>query len=802
VARQILLVLIIVISLPAFAQDRKDCSQIVRGRVFDLHESYPLPGALVQIGERGTVTDHEGVFEVENLCPGILTFSVSFQGYKYFTQTVVLPSQELKIFMIRAEVELSEIVVEDLRRAMGESITYSVISAADIQKVSGKPLGEAIKGIPGISTIQTGPAISKPIIHGLHSQRIVMVNNGIRQEGQQWGVEHAPEIDPMVAGNITVVKGSAALRYGGDAMAGVILIDPPSLHDSEGLGGEVHLGGMTNGRMGLASALLEGGSEKSGIGWRVQGTWKKAGDFSAANYLLTNTGLEERNFSAALGYKNGTKGAELYVSSFNTEIGILKAAHIGNLTDLEAAIYRERPMIVDPFSYNIDNPRQKINHHLVKLKGYKELESMGTMHVTYASQWNIREEYDIRRREFNNRPAMSLDLGAHTGDVVLDHLPIGKLKGTVGINTMYKRNRNVPGTGVTPLIPNYDQVNLGLFITETYPLGSWDVEGGFRYDFQHLGVKTFTIDRELVNPIFTFHNLTASLGAHRDFTNNSRFDVHIGTSARPPHTSELFSQGLHHGLASLEFGLLMQGEPPLSSQLSEKDVQVEHAVKWVNTYTHRKNATELQITAFQHWIKNYIYLSPSEIRQTIRGAFPVFNFSQTNASLTGADVFWSQALSSKWTNEVKASYVHGRDVSRGDVLIFMPPGRIEEKIGYHVPTWGKAKDVYVQAGVLHVFRQTRGPRIVEIQELRDNPETFNGNDFVFDFKELPKAYTLVQVEAGMRVPVGDNHLMVSLSAENLLNTAYRDYMNRLRYYADDLGRNFALRIRYLFHSHD
>jgi iron complex outermembrane receptor protein len=62
----------------------------------------------------------------------------------------------------------------------------------------------------------------------------------------------------------------------------------------------------------------------------------------------------------------------------------------------------------------------------------------------------------------------------------------------------------------------------------------------------------------------------------------------------------------------------------------------------------------------------------------------------------------------------------------------------------------------------------------------------------------PGSYALLNVEAGGKIPVRKHDLSITLSGENLLNTAYRNYMNRLRYYADDLGRNIMLRLKYNF----
>ena len=87
---------------------------------------------------------------------------------------------------------------------------------------------------PGISQITTGSGISKPVIRGLGYNRVLVVNDGIRQEGQQWGDEHGVEIDAQNIHSVEILKGPASLIYGSDAMAGVLIFhDKPILSPGE-----------------------------------------------------------------------------------------------------------------------------------------------------------------------------------------------------------------------------------------------------------------------------------------------------------------------------------------------------------------------------------------------------------------------------------------------------------------------------------------------------------------------------------------------------------------------------------------
>ncbi|MEM7040154.1 MAG: TonB-dependent receptor plug domain-containing protein, partial [Bacteroidota bacterium] len=313
----------------------------------------------------------------------------------------------------------------------------STLTEEELEKLKGKQLGEALREIAGVDALQTGPSIFKPMIHGLHSNRVLVLNNGIRQEGQQWGSEHGPEIDPFIANELTVVKGANGVRYGPDAIAGVVLVEPAPLRDSAGIGGRVDLVGMSNGRMGATSGMLEGNFARlPAFAWRVQGTLKRGGDMHTPDYNLTNTGLREYNFSAAAGWQKERYGVDVFYSQFNTDLGIFAGAHIGNLTDLQLAIERDTPLIANPFSYEIKRPYQHIEHELTKVRSWLETGEAGKLSLTYARQYNLRQEFDTHTLGIapgTNPPQLHYEITSHLAELVWEHEKWKGLKGQVGV---------------------------------------------------------------------------------------------------------------------------------------------------------------------------------------------------------------------------------------------------------------------------------------------------------------------------------------------------------------------------------
>ncbi|MBX2944429.1 MAG: TonB-dependent receptor [Cyclobacteriaceae bacterium] len=759
-------------------------------------EGNALPGATVLLNGNGGVTDAQGFFSFKNVCSGSHTLLVKFVGFLPYESKIEL-SKDLQVSItLREEVtELRSIEISGQQVSSTVTNTSAMLTTHDLDHQHGKSLGESLKTLAGVNALQVGPAIFKPVIHGLHSQRILILNNGIRQEGQQWGIEHAPEIDPFIASEITVVKGAEAVRYGADAIGGVIIINPPSLHNkAHSFGGEINSGFMTNSRMAFLSGMVEGElSKTSPWSWRLQATSKRGGDFNSPGYVLSNTGVREVDFSGSIGYKGDDRSLEIYTSSFNSTIGILRAAHSGNLNDLQTSIENGTPWYVAPFSYDINNPKQKIHHQLLKVQALQKIKGVGELRVLYGGQYNQRKEFDIRRGGRSDRPALFMKLFSNVLDVLLDH-DHPKHSGSIGINASYKQNINETGeTGIRPLIPDYRLFSSGIFLVEKIRRQNWLFEAGARYDYQNLNVFAFTFNNILEKPSFNFHYLSGSLGTTYYISRQARLNTHLGISSRPPHVSELYSEGLHHGTGAIEEGLMR-----VNGQLITDPTQVkkEMSTKWITSLQLSGERLSADFSVYINAISNYVFLRPVDSRLTIRGYFPVWQYEQTDAVLRGADVSlnWNATKKLKYTG--KFAYLYGEDAMRNDVLIFIPPISLEHGLSYTTDV-GRLNDFFVSISIPTVLKQHRAPITVYPKDIPD----YTGSR-VYDISPAPEGYTLVNVELGINVPVKENKLSLSIAGENLGNVRYRNYMNRLRYFADDVGRTFILRLNYNFHSHN
>jgi len=222
----------------------------------------------------------------------------------------------------------------------------------------------------------------------------------------------------------------------------------------------------------------------------------------------------------------------------------------------------------------------------------------------------------------------------------------------------------------------------------------------------------------------------------------------------------------------------------------------------VTTYQHRWNAFTLEISPYANYIFNYIYLRPTGISQTVRGTYAYFRYTQTDALFVGADLsaIWRVRPFLKVTPKV--SLLRASDARNDDYLIFIPSNWYEVAIRYERPIFAGLKNFFVESKTKYVSRQNRAPRVVTVAEINDAHEQgkdpFENDDSNFDFMEAPSGYFLWNVAAGVSLSGEKTQYDFRLGSENLLNTTYREYTNRFRYYADDLGRNFIISVKCIF----
>jgi len=791
------LLILLVCSFTSFSQN---CDNSLSGSLTDLHDQSVLAGATIFIIEtnQAVQTDFEGKFNLSNICNGTYSLKVSHPFCLTKIFKVKVNGNTTKNLKLEHHLEeLNEITVEGntlIKRT--KTLLENKISKDELERYSNGSIGDALKNLSGVSSLNTGNTVVKPLIHGLHSSRVVIMNNGVRMEDQEWGAEHAPNIDINSASSITLIKGAGALQFSGDAIGGVILTETAKVPVKDSIFGKTLLMAASNGRGASITSQLTKSSES---GWysTVQGSIKRFGDFESPNYVLSNTGSFERSASLSLGLNQFDYGFEAYYSLFKNEIGILRTSHLGGALDQIRAINSSIPLIINDFTYDINAPKQDVTHHLARLKGFKKIDGFGKLTLQYDFQLNERLEFDIRRGTDRNNASLDLELATHTIILDLDTPLTDKTNLKIGVMGKYQDNFANPNTGVRRLIPDYQKYNAGIYAISNYKLNDhWLFEIGGRLDYTYLDAfkyyrtsfwesrnyDTFfqkivieELDNQiLTNPQLHFNNFSGTLGITHSFKKGPNLFLNYSIASRAPNASELFSEGLHHSASRIELGDLR-----FNSEISHKIAL---------TLQHKVDNFSFELSPFVNTISDFIVIEPTEIQQTVRGNFQVWEYRQTEAQLLGLDFDASYNFTKQLTLNQQFSIIKGYDRSKDEPLINMPPVQGMHEIVYHNKNF---KNLRLAFRSEYVFRQNEFPNTnFEVYI----PETESTE--IVDVSTPPNAYHLLNFNSNIDFKINKKStLTLGFGITNLLNTNYRNYLNRLRYYADDVGRNFLLNLK-------
>lgn len=786
--------------LLSFQIQSQACFSTIEGKVMDFHDGTSIVDATIYIEaiNKYEISDNSGAFKFNDICDGEYEMTISHINCETKKLKVVVDGKTFINILLEHHIEELQMIevtgVAD--KKLTTSAQESLLKEKSIQKYSALSLGDALKEVPGISSINTGNSIVKPMINGMHSSRVLIMNNGVRLQDQEWGIEHAPNIDINTAGQIIVIKGSGALAYGGDAIGGVVVIKPKRLLSSDSLYGTTTLSGQSNG---LGYNVNTSLSKTTAKGWfyNLQGNYKRNGDYKSPDYFLTNTANETYGFTGSFGYKSLERGFDIFYSSLQNKIGILRSSHIGNIEDLVIAINSQEPSIIDDFDYKITAPKQDVSHQLLKANYYQRFRSFGKISLQYDFQNNHRLEYDVRVGSDRDKPALDLTLKTHTlsADAKVDSNNI--IEYNFGIMGRFQNNFANPDTGVRRLIPDYDKYDFGTYITALYKLSSdVSIDAGMRYDFNRIDAKKFyqksrweerNYDEDfsdiiiedlgtqlLVNPVFDYHNLSISAGIKYELSKNNELLFNYGMSSRAPNPSELFSDGLHHSAARIELGDLRLKQE-ISNRLG-------------GSYSFTSIDFNFNLELFYNKINDFIYLEPLGIEATIRGAFPVWNYRQNNSDFYGLDLYANYTLNENIQLSNSTSYIKGNDLDNQRPLIDIPAFNTLNEIKFSKAVWS---DFSLSLKSEWVFEQSNFPD--------NNFEAFmptTGENVLVNISAPPSAYHLMHLYSEAVFNITERtELRTSLSISNIFNTNYRAYLNRLRYFADDLGTNVLLQIQ-------
>ena len=624
--------------------------------------------------------------------------------------------------------KLNELVVTGVTgdtKLKNSTAPISIISNKDLRQTTSTNIIDAIAHQPGMAQITTGGGISKPIIRGLGYNRIIVMNEGVRQEGQQWGDEHGIEIDPQIVNSVEILKGPASLMYGSDAMAGVVILhSAPTLPEGE-MRANVNTEYQTNN--GLFDYSLNFAGNQKGFVWDARFSDKMAHAYkNKVDGYVPGSQFKERAGRLMLGLNKRWGHTHLTWTAFHQTPSIVEG---------------ERDETTGELVCNSDNvktyskalPFQEIKHYKAVLDNSFNLPK-GWLKAIIGYQQNRRQEFEESEDEYE----LFFKLHTVTYDVRYLSQEFSGWKVAGGVNGMWQQSQNL---GEESLIPEYKLLDIGGYATLSKSLGKWTLNGGLRFDNRHLNFHS----RD-------FSGLSGSIGAVCNISEHFNMRLNMARGFRAPNMSELGSDGVHEGTLRYELG-----NPDLKPEYSwQADLGLDFTSQYISA----------QVALFANRIENYIFAKRIDL--VMEEGLRTYEYTQGDARLLGfeAGIDFHPIHCIHFENTfsfVDAQQLHQPEETK--YLPMTPAPRWTSELKYELThhCHFALNNAYAALGLECNLAQNHYYKA-------DDTET------------RTPSYTLLSLSIGSDLNIHKKKVAeISVTAENLLNRAYQNHLSRLKY---------------------
>ena len=791
-------------------QSQIPCDRSISGKIVDNETNSPLSDVVVRAisdpqvfgnrvlynsSDKFSISDENGKFLLEGLC--VEEDSLIFSRIGYQDTLISLDVDYWVVSLSEKSVELENVIISDERekKTGTQTISQQSINLNDKGVDRTLSLANIVSEIDGVTFISTGSNVERPVIHGLYGNRILVLNNYLKHGFQNWGDDHAPEINISSVERISVIKGSSGVRFGPEALGGAIIVEPDPMKLRQPYYLNINSGYQSNGR-GNNFSIKTGNGYKN-LGFNLGVNYMKIGDRHAPSYSLTNSGKEEKAFNFGLHYHLKNFDIKLYYNYVDLDLALLRSSifHSGNA--ISKALSSDVPLFIRPFSYDINEPNQVVNHHLAKASinwWYKENEKVS---LIIGRQLNQRKEFDVRRNA--EKPIINLDLISTDLLLEWDHSFSEDVEGLMGLHFFNQDNDNNPGTGTTPFIPNYNTNRYSFYLVEGLKLGENFFEFGVRIDNENYNVRGRETSQRIFRDEHTLSNITFSLGYENEFSENFSFKSNLGSAWRTPNMAELYSFG-SHGFKN-SFGLLRyyynddnKVRTNRVTLMSESLTSSEKSLKFINEFDFTSDKNKIKLTLFSNYILNYVFERPIGIYGTVRGPMPYFIFDQNDVLFVGSDLTVKKEFTKKFNSSITLNYLWSKNLENNGNLINQPPVRIENNLIWKTNNFWKINFSEISLSPSYSFKQSQAPITISPEDLINGVVNITPETNIFDFKDAPDGHFLLDFSWRLKL----NDFSASINVNNVLNTSYRNYLNSMRYFADEIGRNFIVNFSYTF----
>ncbi len=672
-------------------------------------------------------------------------------------------------------------VTADRATLLNQSQALEIVTA-DVEYLSvnrGSSLMNSLEKIPGVKSMQIGQGFSKPMIRGLGFNRVAVVQNGIKQQGQQWGADHGLEIDQYDVEKVDIYKGASSLQYGSDAIAGVIVIRPNALKQKDGLSGTALVNGSSNNRLFGGSANVHYQQDEKYI--EARATYQNFEDYRVPaksfkylgwiypihNKILKNTAGRETDLSLKTGIIKSNYSSNLLISNVYAKTGFFAGAH-GIPTEVN---------LEDDGNYrNIGLPYQRVNHFKVAFNQMVKIDSQHELNFDLGYQNNNRKEFSLPHTHGSApMPDDNLELFLKLQTATLNgawaNQTSEKNKLTIGLSSEYQDNAIA---GYSFLMPRFEQIVAGAYVIDRLRMSDKLVlTSGLRYDFGRLKIHEFIdpylpteYQQRAANLNKNMGGISFSAGASYTLNDQWAMKANLGKSFRMVTANELSSNGVHHGTFRHELG-----DPSLKT---EQSYQLDYSVEFDRKFTGFVDRVQVNGNLFGNYFPNFIFLNPTGEFSWLPDAGQYYKYEQAKTFRAGGELQAIVDFAKVFQWETAADYVYAEDLDSKNPIPFTPPFSLLNELSVNLNKLAFFAKSRFSLSHRYTAQQSR----VALNELT----TPSSN--IFD------------ASISVSLPVRKQEAKLIFQTQNIFDTKY---YNHLSFYRNldlpEIGRNFKLTLQ-------
>ena len=573
----------------------------LKGNVKDAKTKEVLPGAVIYFPEihKGTTSDKDGNFILENIQTGDFEMIVSLIGYE--NQIIRLRTDTLKkpmhIFLKPQIFETQEVIVSANRFSLQHENTVEIksvkISNSDNLSTN---LIDKLANTPGVDIISKSPGVEKTVIRGLSNTNILFVDNGIRLENFQFSEDHPFMADEFGVDRTEIIKGPASLLYGSDAVGGVIYTvrEKPALQNT--ISGDYNLLYSGNNEGLISNFGIKGANKKIHTGIRA-GFNSQKDYFDGNNVQVPNSRFNQYSVKSNIGFSYKFGKTDVYYDIQKMKLGMTVPPAISLITDnnrknenwfqdlssnvlaVKNKFFAHKLMFDADFSYQSNNRKLQTSDLMPQFKMVDM--TLNTIGYNVRSTYSFNEKYEL----------------------------------ITGVQGMYQTNKNADAPA--HIIPDAEVFDFsGYTLLTANFTDALHFQTGMRYDFRNISTIAEENKPAINKP---YNNFSFSSGLNYQITETLLVRTNFASAHRTPNIAELTQNGPH--------GIYYEiGNENLKTQVNyEPDISFHlHLQKFI-----------FEMSGFYNYLTDYIYLQKTN--EFSDNGMQIYRYEQTDATIKGLE---------------------------------------------------------------------------------------------------------------------------------------------------------------------